>query len=144
MIKKLREKWSDRHAMGDSIGICIGVMIAAMLIVMLIGVFSALVQCVHFQNATGILIEKASIQGGITQEVLDELDRQCEANDLSISITCTAPDGWYSEEERLVQYGDNLKITANTTVYLRLFGDFVSVPIELSTDRTGRSNIYWK
>ena len=139
-FEKLKEKRSEASGAFE---ICVGVIIVVMFITLIFAVFSGIFKAVQFQESASLVIEKAALNGGITEDVVEEIQRQADVNGVSISVSYDAPDGWYSESAKKVQYGDDIVIYFEATIYVEIWGRSV-IPVDVSAVRTGRSNVYWK
>ncbi len=139
LIRKLKEKRSA----AEGFEICVSVLVICVMLSVIMTVFSGVFKAVQLQEAAGVIIAKASVCGGMTEEVIDELQRQADSTGLELTAAWDAPDGWYSQPNGQVQYGDDISVTVSAKVYLSFFGHDL-IPIELSAKRTGRSNVYWK
>ncbi|MFI3293947.1 MAG: DUF4320 family protein [Rikenellaceae bacterium] len=112
------------------------VLCAMLVIAMAVRVFPAYIAKQKVDTFATEILREAEIAGRIGAETTAAENKLCD--DLGISPTVTWSDYGY------IQLGDEITVTVVLPVEIGLFGDFGSFSIDLRSDASGKSEVYWK
>ena len=138
MLKKI---FSSKR--GESyIEVAIGVICLVLFMVLALNIFTAVTLKTHMDRIAEDLLDVATFTG----EFGDDFDAKVEELkekyfDFEVGIYS---DNYYDATQKKVQLGDLMVVTISVDASIAGFGDGISVPFEVTVQRLGQSENYWK
>ena len=120
---------------------CIVMVLVVMMLVIIINVFSFISVKVQLDKISDDLLQVAAYTGGFGEK-FNEAKQNLEDTFFDFDVTVSA-DEWYSQSDKTVQLGNVMTVTVTRNTSLKGSGGF-SIPMTVSSTRSGLSERYWK
>lgn len=123
------------------IDIAILLLVVFLVLATVIKIYPVFVAKFNLNTFAEELLRVAEITGEIGTQTSQKEKLLEEQLSMKPEITWNAK---YIIGTKRVQLNDEINVTLTMVVNIGLFGDFGSIPIELTSKATGRSEVYWK
>lgn len=135
-MKQIRNKRAEGY-----IDVAVAVLVISFLLVLLVSVFGILTQKQDLKYMCSELVESATINGKVGDEVQARYEELCKETGLTPDVTFDAV--YFDEATGKVQFGDRISCTLTMNTTLPGFGGKL-FPMKLTVTVSGLSQIYWK
>ena len=133
--KKLRLKRLDNRGEGY-IDAVVMVLVVVMMLAIMVKVVPVFITKIQLDNFADELIREAEVSGRVGTETNDRYERLAEKTGIRPTVT------WSTTGNIQLNREVTLKLTLETNI--GLFGPFGSFPITLTSEATGKSEVYWR
>lgn len=120
---------------------CIVMLLVVMMLIIIINVFSFVSLKVQLDKMSDDLLQVATYTGGFGTEFY-QAKQNLEDTFFDFEVAVSASE-WYSQSDKSVQLGNVMTVTVTKDTELKGCGGF-SIPMVVSTTRSGLSEKYWK
>lgn len=133
--KKLRLKRLGNRGEGY-IDAVVMVLVVVMMLAIMVKVVPVFITKIQLDNFADELIREAEVSGRVGTETNDRYERLAEKTGIRPTVT------WSTTGNIQLNREVTLKLTLETNI--GLFGPFGSFPITLTSEATGKSEVYWR
>lgn len=131
-----------KNKSGESyVEVCITVVVFVSLIVVALNIFNFITLHAEMDRLAEDLVETAAYAGGFTADFQDRVT-ELKSTYGSFTVSYTA-DEYFNSSLGRVQLGTILAVTVSKNTTVQGLGVF-SIPVTVSTSRSGLSERYWK
>lgn len=123
------------------IDVAVAVLVIAFVLVFAISIFSMVTLKQDLNYMCSELVECASVNGGVTEEVEQRFRELCIETGLSPEVSFSAT--YFDASTGKVQLGDSITCYLSCALTLPGFGGY-EFPINATAQESGLSRIYWK
>ena len=123
------------------VDVAVAVLVISFLLILLVSVFGVIHQKQTLNQMAEQIVEIASINGCVDNEVMERYEQLCEQTGLTHTMTFEAT--YFDEDTGKVQLGDVISVTLTAEMILPGFGGF-ELPFDVSVTQSGLSRMYWK
>jgi len=117
----------------DAVVLVLVVMMVLALSIRVLPVFVAKIQLDNFADE---LIREAEVSGRVGAETTDRYERLSEQSGMSPAVV------W--SDAGNIQLNREVTVTLTYQMNIGLFGEFGSFPVTLTSEATGKSEVYWR
>ena len=123
------------------VDVAVAVLVISFLLILLVSVFGVIHQKQTLNQMAEQIVEIASINGCVDNEVMERYEQLCEQTGLTPTMTFEAT--YFDEDTGKVQLGDIISCTLTMETSLIGFGGEL-FPINMTVTASGVSQVYWR
>ena len=123
------------------VDVAVAVLVISFLLILLVSVFGVIHQKQTLNQMAEQIVEIASINGCVDDEVMERYEQLCEQTGLTPTMTFEAT--YFDEDTGKVQLGDIISCTLTMETSLIGFGGEL-FPINMTVTVSGVSQVYWR
>ena len=123
------------------VDVAVAVLVISFLLILLVSVFGVIHQKQTLNQMAEQIVEIASINGCVDDEVMERYEQLCEQTGLTPTMTFEAT--YFDEDTGKVQLGDIISCTLTMETSLIGFGGEL-FPIDMTVTASGVSQVYWR
>ena len=123
------------------VDVAVAVLVISFLLILLVSVFGVIHQKQTLNQMAEQIVEIASINGCVDDEVMARYEQLCEKTGLTPTMTFEAT--YFDEDTGKVQLGDIISCTLTMETSLIGFGGEL-FPINMTVTASGVSQVYWR
>ena len=123
------------------VDVAVAVLVISFLLILLVSVFGVIHQKQTLNQMAEQIVEIASINGCVDNEVMERYEQLCEQTGLTPTMTFEAT--YFDEDTGKVQLGDVISCTLTMETSLIGFGGEL-FPIDMTVNASGVSQVYWR
>ena len=123
------------------VDVAVAVLVISFLLILLVSVFGVIHQKQTLNQMAEQIVEIASINGCVDDEVMERYEQLCEQTGLTPTMTFEAT--YFDEDTGKVQLGDIITCTLTMDTSLIGFGGDL-FPIDMTVTASGVSQVYWR
>ena len=123
------------------VDVAVAVLVISFLLILLVSVFGVIHQKQTLNQMAEQIVEIASINGCVDNEVMERYEQLCEQTGLTPTMTFEAT--YFDEDTGKVQLGDVISCTLTMETSLIGFGGEL-FPIDMTVTASGVSQVYWR
>ena len=123
------------------VDVAVAVLVISFLLILLVSVFGLMYQKQTLNQMCEQIVEIASINGCVDDEVMERYEQLCEQTGLTPTVTFEAT--YFDEDTGKVQLGDVISCTLTMDSSLIGFGGEL-FPINMTVTASGVSQVYWR
>lgn len=123
------------------VDVAVAVLVISFLLILLVSVFGVIHQKQTLNQMAEQIVEIASINGCVDDEVMERYEQLCEQTGLTPTVTFDAT--YFDEDTGKVQLGDIISCTLTMETSLIGFGGEL-FPIDMTVTASGVSQVYWR
>ena len=123
------------------VDVAVAVLVISFLLILLVSVFGVIHQKQTLNQMAEQIVEIASINGCVDDEVMERYEQLCEQTGLTPTMTFEAT--YFDEDTGKVQLGDIISCTLTMETSLIGFGGEL-FPINMTVTASGVSQVYWR
>ena len=123
------------------VDVAVAVLVISFLLILLVSVFGVIHQKQTLNQMCDQIVEIASINGCVDDEVMERYEQLCEQTGLTPAMTFEAT--YFDEDTGKVQLGDIISCTLTMETSLIGFGGEL-FPIDMTVTASGVSQVYWR
>ena len=123
------------------VDVAVAVLVISFLLILLVSVFGVMHQKQTLNQMCEQIVEIASINGCVDDEVMERYEQLCEQTGLTPAMTFEAT--YFDEDTGKVQLGDIISCTLTMETSLIGFGGEL-FPIDMTVTASGVSQVYWR
>ena len=123
------------------VDVVVAVLVISFLLILLVSVFGVIHQKQTLNQMCEQIVEIASINGCVDDEVMERYEQLCEQTGLTPTMTFEAT--YFDEDTGKVQLGDIISCTLTMETSLIGFGGEL-FPIDMTVTASGVSQVYWR
>lgn len=123
------------------VDVAVAVLVISFLLILLVSVFGVIHQKQTLNQMAEQIVEIASINGCVDNEVMERYEQLCEQTGLTHTMTFEAT--YFDEDTGKVQLGDIITCTLTMETSLIGFGGEL-FPINMTVTASGVSQVYWR
>ena len=123
------------------VDVAVAVLVISFLLILLVSVFGVIHQKQTLNQMAEQIVEIASINGCVDDEVMERYEQLCEQTGLTPTMTFEAT--YFDEDTGKVQLGDVISCTLTMDSSLIGFGGEL-FPINMTVTASGVSQVYWR
>ena len=123
------------------VDVAVAVLVISFLLILLVSVFGVIHQKQTLNQMAEQIVEIASINGCVDNEVMERYEQLCEQTGLTPTMTFEAT--YFDEDTGKVQLGDIISCTLTMETSLIGFGGEL-FPIDMTVTASGVSQVYWR
>ena len=123
------------------VDVAVAVLVISFLLILLVSVFGVIHQKQTLNQMAEQIVEIASINGCVDDEVMERYEQLCEQTGLTPTMTFEAT--YFDEDTGKVQLGDVISCTLTMETSLIGFGGEL-FPINMTVTASGVSQVYWR
>ncbi|MBR4013400.1 MAG: DUF4320 family protein [Clostridia bacterium] len=123
------------------VDVAVAVLVISFLLILLVSVFGVIHQKQTLNQMAEQIVEIASINGCVDDEVMERYEQLCEQTGLTPTMTFEAT--YFDEDTGKVQLGDIIFCTLTMETSLIGFGGEL-FPINMTVTASGVSQVYWR
>ena len=123
------------------VDVAVAVLVISFLLILLVSVFGVMHQKQTLNQMCEQIVEIASINGCVDNEVMERYEQLCEQTGLTPTMTFEAT--YFDEDTGKVQLGDIISCTLTMETSLIGFGGEL-FPIDMTVTVSGVSQVYWR
>ena len=123
------------------VDVAVAVLVISFLLILLVSVFGVIHQKQTLNQMCGQIVEIASINGCVDNDVMERYEQLCEQMGLTPTMTFEAT--YFDEDTGKVQLGDVISCTLTMETSLIGFGGEL-FPIDMTVNASGVSQVYWR
>ena len=123
------------------VDVAVAVLVISFLLILLVSVFGVIHQKQTLNQMCEQIVEIASINGCVDDEVMERYEQLCEQTGLTPTVTFEAT--YFDEDTGKVQLGDVISCTLTMETSLIGFGGEL-FPIDMTVNASGVSQVYWR
>ena len=123
------------------VDVAVAVLVISFLLILLVSVFGVMHQKQTLNQMCEQIVEIASINGCVDDEVMERYEQLCEQTGLTPAMTFEAT--YFDEDTGKVQLGDVISCTLTMETSLIGFGGEL-FPIDMTVTASGVSQVYWR
>ena len=123
------------------VDVAVAVLVISFLLILLVSVFGVIHQKQTLNQMCEQIVEIASINGCVDDEVMERYEQLCEQTGLTPAMTFEAT--YFDEDTGKVQLGDVISCTLTMETSLIGFGGEL-FPIDMTVTASGVSQVYWR
>lgn len=135
-MKKICNKKGEGY-----VDVAVAVLVIYFLLILLVSVFGVIHQKQTLNQMAEQIVEIASINGCVDNEVMERYEQLCEQTGLTPTVTFDAT--YFDEDTGKVQLGDIISCTLTMETSLIGFGGEL-FPIDMTVTASGVSQVYWR
>ena len=135
-MKKICNKKAEGY-----VDVAVAVLVISFLLILLVSVFGVIHQKQTLNQMAEQIVEIASINGCVDNEVMERYEQLCEQMGLTPTMTFEAT--YFDENTGKVQLGDIISCTLTMETSLIGFGGEL-FPINMTVTASGVSQVYWR
>ena len=123
------------------VDVAVAVLVISFLLILLVSVFGVIHQKQTLNQMCEQIVEIASINGCVDNDVMERYEQLCEQMGLTPTMTFEAT--YFDEDTGKVQLGDVISCTLTMETSLIGFGGEL-FPIDMTVNASGVSQVYWR
>lgn len=123
------------------VDVAVAVLVISFLLILLVSVFGVIHQKQTLNQMAEQIVEIASINGCVDDEVMERYEQLCEQTGLTPTMTFEAT--YFDDDTGKVQLGDIITCTLTMDTSLIGFGGEL-FPINMTVTASGVSQVYWR
>ena len=123
------------------VDVAVAVLVISFLLILLVSVFGMIHQKQTLNQMAEQIVEIASINGCVDNEVMERYEQLCEQTGLTPTMTFEAT--YFDEDTGKVQLGEIISCTLTMDTSLIGFGGEL-FPINMTVTASGVSQVYWR
>ena len=123
------------------VDVAVAVLVISFLLILLVSVFGVIHQKQTLNQMAEQIVEIASINGCVDNEVMERYEQLCEQTGLTPTMIFEAT--YFDEDTGKVQLGDIISCTLTMETSLIGFGGEL-FPIDMTVTASGVSQVYWR
>ena len=123
------------------VDVAVAVLVISFLLILLVSVFGVIHQKQTLNQMAEQIVEIASINGCVDNEVMGRYEQLCEQTGLTPTMTFETT--YFDEDTGKVQLGDIISCTLTMETSLIGFGGEL-FPINMTVTASGVSQVYWR